>query len=249
MRALHTGLIPAFLAALLLAGCATPPSSGSTESSGTTAGSAGSASPAGAPSNDGGTTGADGAGAATGNGSATGTGSVGKDPPASSGGTAGEGASVPVGDGAQTPDERRAATDRRLDDSLGSFDERIRKEQQAVANERDSRAGGNGSADTNASGDNAAVAQAGGRPGDLRSDRGTQQQPGGQASGDGSDGPARSSANTGGSGKSAVERADGSDDDIVARRLRAAAEQETDPELKERLWKEYDEYKKSVRGG
>jgi hypothetical protein len=37
---------------------------------------------------------------------------------------------------------------------------------------------------------------------------------------------------------------DGHDDDIVARQLREAAERETDPELKEKLWKEYEEYKK-----
>jgi len=37
------------------------------------------------------------------------------------------------------------------------------------------------------------------------------------------------------------------DDDIVARQLREAAEKETDPELKEKLWKEYYEYKKNQR--
>jgi len=36
------------------------------------------------------------------------------------------------------------------------------------------------------------------------------------------------------------------DDDIVARQLREAAEKETDPELKARLWKEYHDYKKSL---
>jgi len=36
---------------------------------------------------------------------------------------------------------------------------------------------------------------------------------------------------------------DGSDDDIVARQLREAAESETDPELRERLWEEYRAYK------
>ena len=34
------------------------------------------------------------------------------------------------------------------------------------------------------------------------------------------------------------------DDDIVARQLREAAEKETDLELKEKLWQEYEEYKK-----
>ena len=36
---------------------------------------------------------------------------------------------------------------------------------------------------------------------------------------------------------------DGRDDDIVARQLREAAETETDPELRERLWEEYRAYK------
>ncbi len=39
----------------------------------------------------------------------------------------------------------------------------------------------------------------------------------------------------------------GQDDDIVARQLRQAAEKETDPELKEKLWKEYEDYKNSNR--
>ena len=41
--------------------------------------------------------------------------------------------------------------------------------------------------------------------------------------------------------------ADKDDDDIVARQLREAAENETDPELKKRLWEKYEEYKKSTR--
>jgi hypothetical protein len=35
----------------------------------------------------------------------------------------------------------------------------------------------------------------------------------------------------------------GYDDDIVARQIREAAEKETDPELKAKLWKEYEDYK------
>jgi hypothetical protein len=37
------------------------------------------------------------------------------------------------------------------------------------------------------------------------------------------------------------------DDDIVARQLREAAENETDPELKEKLWKEYEEYRRNTQ--
>ena len=40
---------------------------------------------------------------------------------------------------------------------------------------------------------------------------------------------------------------DGHDDDIVARQLREAAEKETDPELKAKLWKEYEDYKRESR--
>jgi hypothetical protein len=39
---------------------------------------------------------------------------------------------------------------------------------------------------------------------------------------------------------------DGSDDDIVARQLREAAQKETDPELREKLWQEYRDYKKNT---
>jgi hypothetical protein len=39
----------------------------------------------------------------------------------------------------------------------------------------------------------------------------------------------------------------GYDDDIVARQIREAAEKETDPELKAKLWKEYEEYKRGRR--
>jgi hypothetical protein len=42
---------------------------------------------------------------------------------------------------------------------------------------------------------------------------------------------------------------DGSDDDIIARQLREAAMKEEDPELREKLWQEYREYKKSISGG
>jgi hypothetical protein len=37
------------------------------------------------------------------------------------------------------------------------------------------------------------------------------------------------------------------DDDVVARQLREAAENETDPELKKKLWEEYRKYKEGIR--
>jgi hypothetical protein len=50
-----------------------------------------------------------------------------------------------------------------------------------------------------------------------------------------------------GSSRHPKNRYDPIDDDIVARQLREAAEKESDPELKEKLWKEYEQYKKNVR--
>jgi len=67
------------------------------------------------------------------------------------------------------------------------------------------------------------------------------------ASSKGSETASRDGSGKGGEGPSRNDqrRADYEDDDIVARQLREAAENETDPELKEKLWKEYEEYKKS----
>jgi hypothetical protein len=49
----------------------------------------------------------------------------------------------------------------------------------------------------------------------------------------------------GGTGAPSSTYTPSADDDIVARQLREAAEKETDPELKAKLWKEYEDYKKS----
>ncbi len=53
----------------------------------------------------------------------------------------------------------------------------------------------------------------------------------------------RSGAGAGRGAERRAELPDGSDDDVVARQLREAAERETDPELKEKLWEEYRRYK------
>lgn len=61
-------------------------------------------------------------------------------------------------------------------------------------------------------------------------------------------GPLGSVGFGGGSGSSQPNEPQGpiaQDDDIVAQQLREAAENETDPELKKRLWEEYRRYKQS----
>jgi hypothetical protein len=49
-----------------------------------------------------------------------------------------------------------------------------------------------------------------------------------------------------GNGATAQKISPGSDNDIVARRLRKAAEQETDPAVRAKLWKEYANYRQGM---
>jgi hypothetical protein len=49
-----------------------------------------------------------------------------------------------------------------------------------------------------------------------------------------------------GNGATAPKIVPGSDNDIIARRLRAAAEQEADPDLRAKLWKEYRDYQQGT---
>lgn len=161
-----------------------------------------------------------------------------------SGGSSGEsGSSDKSGDVATTADERRGTLDKSLDDSLGEFDKTLEGEQRRTAEERDARAA-NRSTTTSTSGSDGGVGR---REGDLRSERSGQAGSGG---GDTSSGDRRDRGTVAGGGSGAPDRGipSGEDDDIVARRLRRAAEQETDPELKEKLWKEYTEYKRNVQG-
>jgi hypothetical protein len=161
---------------------------------------------------------------------------------------------------AKTPAEQRADIDGKLDASLGRFDEQLRSEQQRTAAERDKRA--------SARADGAAVDAADAadgevgngkvasddirrdRAGDLRSDGVQRDSPDGAGTADASESAdATASGNAvGGGGRVAKPIPSGQDDDIVARRLRRAAENETDPELKEKLWNEYRDYKENTKG-
>ena len=140
---------------------------------------------------------------------------------------------------AQTPDERRAALDKQLDASLGAFDDRLKKEQRKISEERDARQATVASTTARAASPDMPSESHGGtekkrgdprapHAGDLKSAKTT-----------------AATASASGNGATATFIPDGNDDDIVARRIRKAAEQETDPELKDKLWKEYVEYKKN----
>jgi len=160
-------------------------------------------------------------------------------------GTGGAGAALL----AQTSEERRAAIDKQLDDSLGSFDAKLRKEQQQVASERDARrSAAAGDAAPEGAADHEAAA-AGTAADETLAPYGNHHARGRDHSGDlKSDKTGKVPDDNAGNGAVAREVPDGSDDDVVARRLRQAAQQETDPELKEKLWQEYADYKKNAQG-
>jgi hypothetical protein len=164
-----------------------------------------------------------------------------------------------------TAEDRRAQIDRRFDETFAVFDERMRKEQEAVSAERAARGTGSGQGGAAAEGEPGASGE--GDASGAGGVAGTGQAPGGEgaSAGEGEAGGRGESAGggsatqgggggvgggvMGGSGPTAVpaDIPDGRDDDIVARQLREAAMKETDPELRERLWEEYRQYKKSTQ--
>jgi hypothetical protein len=160
-----------------------------------------------------------------------------------------------------TAEDRRAQIDRRFEETFGVFDDRMRKEQEAISQERAAR--GSGSASGGAAAEDEAGAAGEGDEqgsGEAASGQGPGAGQGGEAGGrgesageqsgeEGGGGGVGGGGPLGGSGPSTVpaDIPDGRDDDIVARQLREAAIKETDPELRERLWEEYRQYKKSTQ--
>jgi hypothetical protein len=157
----------------------------------------------------------------------------------------------------QTPQEQIAALDRMLNAGLGEYDEKLLREQErikaATPNDNSDAGGdggaGDGSQGTGSEGDGSeGDASEGGAEGEGQDAGGS---PGGNRAGDQSGdqrsgGPEDSSTGSGERGSDRDQPSDipdGSDDDVVARQLREAAEKETDPELKEKLWEEYRRYK------
>ncbi len=83
-----------------------------------------------------------------------------------------------------------------------------------------------------------------GEPGETGEAAGKGQEGGEQVASAGGPGDAGSQA---GSTNVPADIPDGRDDDVVARQLREAAENEQDPELREKLWDEYRRYKSSTQ--
>jgi len=156
-----------------------------------------------------------------------------------------------------------AALDRELDASLSEFDDLLLKEMdniqarsadkmrdlaeeaaEAARRLREKGVDADSSSPVTSSDEPADEAEAGQKEAagdekettEMKAGEGQEETAAKQPSREGSEGASRDQG-----GRSSSE-----DDDIVARQLREAAEKETDPELKEKLWKEYEEYKKNT---
>jgi hypothetical protein len=170
------------------------------------------------------------------------------------------------GGAARTEAEEVAALDAKLGESLSTFDELLLDEARKARIRERREGGGSGGAGSG-----------GGDAGGARGTRGAKGEPGApgtrgaggepgpagapDAGGDGAQGPVSEQGSPGGRvagerpgtpGGGAVTPPDvgnGSDDDIVARQIRRAAEAEPDPELRKKLWDEYRKYKQGAAKG
>ncbi len=156
-----------------------------------------------------------------------------------------EASSGPVHQGTQTAGERTATLDDELARSLEEFDGELLKEQEILEKERREEA------QAAAAEEAAFGAESGGYSGGGEyADSELAEAEGGDLGGaeesevaeqEGEEGGG--SAGGGGGGRVPSDVGDGGDDDIIARQLREAAMAEDDPELREKLWEEYREYK------
>ncbi len=163
-----------------------------------------------------------------------------------------------------TTSERSARINRQFERSFGVFDDHIRTEQAVIAGQRAGRGGGNGSGQGNSK-DAGNVAGGGAEGGDKgAADKSAAGKSGSGENGQGGQNGKAAGGSQGGNGQTGgggygggpkggggpttapADIPDGSDDDVVARQLREAATAETDPELREKLWQEYRNYKKSA---
>ena len=120
---------------------------------------------------------------------------------------------------ARTSREKAEQTEHQLDASLSEFDEMILEKNEELSKLSRKEGGSEGSGSTNQGGTESGL----------------------------SDNSGGSVSASSGSGQSIAgikrQNSEFNNDDVVARQIREAAEKETDPELKEKLWAEYKKYK------
>ncbi|MDJ0915510.1 MAG: hypothetical protein QNI95_18210 [Desulfobacterales bacterium] len=177
--------------------------------------------------------------------------------------------SVPIDDIPEEKDpDQLSVLDKELDDSLAAFDDMLLKEMETIRSKShkkmtdlaeeaaeaaqrlrekgiDVGSSGDGSGDSENEQENARTGE---KDSEQEGQSGKARESGesSRASSQGKMEKSSSSGKQASSGSSQQPAGEEQDDDIVARQLREAAEKETDPELKEKLWKEYEEYKKGT---
>lgn len=160
----------------------------------------------------------------------------------------------------QTTEDRISDLDATFGQSLGTFDEMLLEEQQKVASTipkqyEDSNGSGQdrfesengrnsqGSNESSANGNEYPRTSGSSAPGDKSPGQPVETTTTGSNSGTGV-GSTKQSQTPPTSGNKDLSQ---TDDDIIAKQLKEAAEQETDPEVKEKLWEEYRKYKEGIR--
>jgi hypothetical protein len=192
---------------------------------------------------------------------------------AGSGHTYSQASSLPADfDRGQTDAEKIATLDAELGSSLSGFDEKLLREQREI--DEKSRSASTGESGAQAGAGAGKTGKAGEGEGQGQGDTATSNsaESAAESTPDGNDSSGESGqqsaggkseeaagqsneqvAAAGGSGRNPAKNppppdiADGKDDDIVARQLREAAEDEQDPELRDKLWEEYRNYKNSTQ--
>ena len=127
-------------------------------------------------------------------------------------------------DSVQTDEEKVMNLEEKLDDSLSEFDEMLLRKNQDLT-QKNSQGGVVGQNDSGGNGQRL-------RETVSNDDNGTKDSPVSPITGSGHK-----------SGGTMEQSTEFDNDDVVARQIREAAESETDPELKEKLWAEYRKYK------
>ncbi len=144
--------------------------------------------------------------------------------------------------GAATRGEQTESLDAELEAGLGDYDDLLLTEQARVKAEKPRSEFGDGSGDGSPDG---AEGETGGEP-DATGTTGEGQTAESQVTETGQTTTQTGAAQQTVAGGQPADIPDGDDDDVVARQLRKAAEQETDPELKKKLWEEYRKYKQGT---
>ena len=141
-----------------------------------------------------------------------------------------------------TDSEKTAAMVGQFNESLGEFDEKLLREEDRVKAARPRTASSGSGGGGGASGESGQAGTEGedAEEGRQSGQQGADGEAGREQTGDG----ARGRPSGGNPSSAPDDIPDGSDDDVIARQLREAAEKETDPELKKKLWEEYRRYKR-----